>query len=89
MAISSGVIITKNLTPTKFTQKYVIPASISKVLIKNKGQTDIKICFDNDTEPYIIDRDEVLPTLEVKAEQTTIKYSSETGKGLLNLILWG
>lgn len=89
MTISSGVVITKQLIPTKFTQKYVIPADISKVLIKNKGQTDVKICFDNDTDPYTIDRNEVLPALEVKAEQTTIKYSSETGKGVLNLILWG
>lgn len=89
--ITSGVIITKKLSPTKFSQSYTVPPNISKVLIKNKGQDDINICFDNGRaeDSYVIDRGEVLPTLEVQAEKTIIKYSSDTGKGLLNLILWG
>jgi len=82
---------TRKLKPTKHTQTFVVPKEILRMLIKNKSQFHINICFNNGkiADSYEMEPNEKLPILDVKSGVTILKYSSETGKGELNVLLWG
>jgi len=86
-----GGLQAKRLKVFKYSKKFTIPDNITNLTIKNSGNNDVHLSFNNDRNDdyFTLESKDSTKIDQLTADKRVIRYKTSSGKPELEIIMWG